>query len=947
MAQKRLTQYHMSSWSQEQGLPSSTVLSTLQSPDGYLWIGTTAGLIRFDGVRFTVPEQLKNLRGGAAIILSLAMDRHGSIWMGTNGGGLLQFDGETLREFNTKEGLPSATVNAIHVDPRGSLWVGTSRGLVRFNAGRLDRPSVTEPVWSICDASDGGLLVATFGRGVVHIGPGGITSLAGLPSRDARTVFHSKNGTEWVALPGHGLYYSSADGWTEVAPSDKALLDVWSLVEDAEGKMWIGAGARGLFRWDGKRLEALTEYTGQDNPYVLHLLADREGSLWVGSRSGLNRLRNDKLTVFTTAEGLAENVLGPMLEVEPGRWLVGTQSAGAAFWDRSGRRSTAIPALKNHRVFAMHREQAGRIWLGTDRGIATIENDRIKIKPTYAMLPNSFVFSLADAGEGRQWIGTMSGLCLYQSGKCQPFPLSEQIPKRSIFALHRDRKNALWLGYGEGALCRYDHKQVRCWGEQDGFDGADVFDLEEDKDGAIWAASMVGLARIQGDTVQWLHQKDGLPFDAVYGITVDRSGRWWLSSGEGLFQTTVAELRAALAVGGRPIYGRYFTRSDGMQSATPVAGIQPAGSLDVDGKLWFPTNRGAVFVNPEKIESNREPPSAVIEEVVVDSKIVSWGKPAAIPPGARNVEIHYTGLSLMVPERSQFEYQLEGYDNHWIAAGNRRIAFYTGLPPGQYTFRVRATNNDGLWGQVSAPLRLDQKPLPWQTMWFRALAFSVALGLVWLWNRRRLRVVEQRFNAVLAERARIARDLHDTLLGDFTGFNMQLAALAMSPQAAISPSAIENLVTQMEHSLRDARDAIQLLRSAEEDYNDFPEMLKTVCQSLADAKAISLRFRVEGQMLPISVASRECLYRVVVEAVRNAVRHSGAKCIQVQLTYSLDSIAAVVSDDGSGFDANAAVRTTSFGLKGMAERARALEAALLIKSSAEGTSVDIRVARFR
>lgn len=942
---KRITQFHLTSWSQEQGLPSSTVLSISQSKNGYLWLGTTTGLIRFDGLRFTVPDELKSLRGAAAIILCQLIDPTGTLWLGTNGGGLLRYDGKSPQAFSLTQGLPSPTVNALHFDTQGVLWVGTSKGLVRFLKGRFDRHVLTDSVWSICKATDSGLLVATFGSGLVHVDEAGVKLIEGLPSRDARTVFRTRDGTTWASVPGHGVYYTRQNQWVQLAPANKTLLDVWSMVEDPEGNLWIAAGAGGLSRWDGKQLETLSESSGLAHAYVLHLLLDAEGNLWAGARSGLTRLRNDKLTVFTIAEGLTSNMLGPMLELEPGRWLVGTQRSGAAYWNRKDYRATAIPPLKDHKVFAIHRDPAARIWLGTDHGLARIENGQVQINPDHASLPSPFVFSLADAGGGRLWVGTLSGLCLYQAGSCQAFPRDSQIPQRALFALHLDKKNALWLGYGEGTLCRYDTQSVRCWGDQDGFDGGDVFDIEEDEAGAIWVASMNGLARIKNDKITWLHQQQGLPFNAVYGITRDRSGGWWLSSGEGLFQTTIAELRKALSSPQPGIQGRHFTRFDGMLSATATAGIQPAASLDSAGNLWFPTNQGAVFLTPGNLAFNRRPATALVEEVVVDGKLLPSASQITIPPGARNLEIHYTAPSLMAPERIQFDYQLEGYDKAWVPAGNRRVAFYTGLPPGPYSFRVKATNNDGLWGPISAPLQLQQQPYLWQSDWFRVLVVIAAVALIWLWNRRRLQVAQQRFDAVLAERTRIARDLHDTLLGDFAGFRMQLGALSLDPNQSVAGSEIAKVVSKMGHSLREARDAIQLLRSGEGQTEEFPDLIRVVCKNLAETNSIPLEFELEGQIAPLSTPARDCLYRVVVEAVRNAVKHSGAKCIKVQLTYEPNSIRAKVSDDGCGFDTEQQNPTASFGLKGMSERAKAAQAQFHCHSSPQGTTIEISIAR--
>ncbi len=920
---KRLSQFHLTSWSQEHGLPGGA-LSLSQSPSGALQVGTSSGFRLFDGLRFTTPQPLDDLRGVSAIILCQAIAPDGSLWIGTNGGGLYHLSGTNLRAYTSNDGLPSTTINALHFAPSGTLWIGTNRGLVSFAHNRFSSPLLDNSVWSLADHPAGGLLLATFGQGLLHLSGTTLTPVVGLPSREARTIYRSPRGALWVSFPGVGLFQQEGDHWRHIAPANPGLRDVWSLLEDSRGHLWIAGGAAGLSRWDGATLDTLTESTGLPHPYVLTLFRDAESNIWAGARTGLMRFRDDELTRFTTSEGFPTNSPGPLLEITQDHWLVGSQNTGAYLWQPSTATTRPIPTLANHRVFALHRDPARHIWLGTDHGLAELSGS------TARLLPAPMVFTIASAGPGRLWLGTLRGLCLHNGTECQPHTAAAQIPTRPIFAIHTARNGALWLGYGEGLLCRVLNNKVRCWTDADGLEGADIFALAEDDRGDIWVASMSGLARVSGDRLSWLRSAQGLPFNPVYGLLHDGGQRFWLASGDSLFATTLPALRAAFTIPTSSIAGHLFTRFDGMPPA--VAGASPSASLSTTGEAWFPTTRGAIQLPAHSPSPPRSSPPPVIEEILVDGQL----SPSAIPAGARNLEIHYTAYQLATPEKTRFEYQLTGYDTSWIPAGTRRVAYYTGLPPGTYTFRVRTAN-----APPSIPLTLTQQPFFWQTNTFRLTLLATALLLIWLWNRWRLAQAQQRFAAVLAERARIARDLHDTILGDFTGFSLRLGAFTLPNQPPVAPSTLEPIVTRMEQSLREARSAIHLLRSTEEDDQGFLTLLQNVCQDIARAHSIAISFNTTGQPAALSITTRDCLYRVIVECVRNAVKHSRATAIHIDLSFAGNTLAARVSDNGCGFNTTAPARSNSFGLRGMHERATAAGAALNCESSPAGTTISL------
>lgn len=943
---KRITQFSVHTWSQEQGLPSSAVLSMLQGNDGYLWLGTNAGLVRFDGVRFVTPEPLSGLTAGAATILSLASGSDGSLWLGTGGGGLLRYHQGTVTTFGSAQGLPDQNVNALLFDAKGQLWIGTGAGLVVWKDGRIQpaAPGLSQdPVWSLADDGAGGLWVATYRSGLIHL-TSGVPRVygreQGLPGKDVRTVYRSRNGTLWVGVTGAGLFRSEGDRFIRVpAPAGLALVDIWSILEDRDGSLWIGAGAGGVARWNGHRMEVLTDKTGLTAGYVLTLVEDREGNLWAGARSGLNRLREDKLTPVTTGEGLPSNMIGPVMELSPGQLLLGTMDAGAAIWNGPDVPTQPVLDSPGKKVFALHRDRDSTLWLGTDHGLSRWHNGARSSYTTHHGLPSDIVFSMAPAPSGF-WVGTLNGLCLWNGQRCRPPSLDRPLPQQGVFALERARDGAIWAGFSGGGICRLQMPSVRCWGESEGLPAADVFDLHEDSSGAMWVATLAGLVRIFNQRVDILTGQHGLPANAVFGIVEDGRGLWWLSTSEGIFGIKPQNLDAVASGQQRSLQGIRLDRFDGLRSSL-TAGVQPAAWRASNGVLWFSTNRGLVSLDPARLRSNPVATPVHVEEIQVDGTVLSTQAPLEIAPGARNIAIHYSGLSLTAPERVQFRYRLEGYDDDWIDVGTRRVAYYSNLAPGLYRFRVMASNNDGLWSQPSAALDLRQQPHPWQTWWFLALCLATVGGLAYAWSRYRLAQAEARFHAVLAERSRIARDLHDTLLGDFTGVTMQLGAMLLSSPEKLNSRTLEPLVTRMEESLRDAREAVQMLRARDEPNRSLSALLAEVGQRVARDAGVEFQLIVHGEECPLPPSTWDCAYRVVLEAVRNAVRHSGSETVVVEADFRHHDLRICVRDSGCGFVPTDPPPAGHYGVKGMHEHAQAAKGQLQIESSQRGTIVEL------
>jgi signal transduction histidine kinase len=541
--------------------------------------------------------------------------------------------------------------------------------------------------------------------------------------------------------------------------------------------------------------------------------------------------------------------------------------------------------------------------------------------------------------EGRRglWVGTAAGLNLFDGKNFTVFTTRDGLSNDSVWALLEDRAGDLWIGTDGGGLNRFRDGAFYAYKSGDGFSSDIVLSLYEDRAGDLWIGTSGGLSRYRNGQFTSYTTREGLFDDVIFQILEDDSDNLWMSCNKGVFRVSKSELNDFAEGKRKSITSVSYGTADGMSSRECNGGIQPAGWKSRDGRLWFPTIKGAVVIDPNKLRINEQPPPVTIEQVIVDGQATGPSADLRLEPGARRLEFHYAGLSFLSSEKVRFKHKLEGYDNEWIDAGTRREAIYNNLAPGSYVFRVVACNNDGVWNEAGASFGFYLKPRFYQTYWFYlACALAISL-LVWALYRLRIRQIRARFLAVLAERNRIAREIHDTLAQGFVGIGLQLEAVKanlVDPTEAARQhlDLAGNLVA---HSLEEAHRTVWNLRSQSLEDGPLSEALSTIMKQLTEGARIEARMKVSGaeRRLPIRVETH--LLRIGQEAIINAVKHARAQNIEVELRFDAESVTLRVRDDGRGFDVETAPSTNEghFGLTGMRERAKQIGGRLQINST--------------
>ena len=753
----RVAEYSVQTWSSEEGLPQNTVPAIAQTRDGYLWLATQSELVRFDGVRFVGVDQ----RSSAGDVIS---DRAEGLWWAPVGGGLVRRTGGRSATWTSREGLPSDLVQKIFQDRDGAVWIGTSGGLARLRDDRIVVfAGLSQPITAFAQGRDGALWVGTAGAGLARLA-GSLSRWSvreGLPDDRVNALAVDRRGDVWVGTP-RGLARLRGGRWKtfttrEGLPNDR----VNALLEDRNGDLWIGTQG-GLTRLREGRFWSLTEEQGVKG--VLSLCEDAEGSLWVGTDTGgLVRLRP---AVFTTLDppGSREAVWSAF-EDRAGTLWIGTNDRGLLrLRGREASYLTTADGLPDNKVRPVVQGPGGDFWLGTPMGLAHWQDGRVETWTREDGLPDDQIRSLHLDGDGTLWIGTQQGLARLRGGALESFDVGSGLPRDGILVIHRDRRGTLLVGARTGLW-----RQV---GERfepvPGGPSTSVCALRDDPDGTLWVGtSREGLLRLRGGRWFAFRQRDGMFDDTAFHILEDAQGRFWMSCNRGIYRVRRADLEAFAAGKIRRIPSASFGEPDGMAAAEGSGASHPGALVSRDGRLWFPTIGGLSVVDPRKVRDNLRPPSVVLEEVLAGGRPLVWegAAPVELPPDRRKLEVHYTALSLLAPGKVRFRYRLEGLDPDWVEAGTARTAVYTNLPAGSYTFRVMACNNEGVWNEAGARLALVVVPQLWERAWFPVLcvglvflagagAFRLRLRTVRLRAAELARVVEERTRDLQREKAR-------------------------------------------------------------------------------------------------------------------------------------------------------------------------------------------------
>jgi signal transduction histidine kinase/ligand-binding sensor domain-containing protein len=938
-----VSQYAHTPWRISDGFAKGYIYSIAQTPDGYLWLGTEFGLLRFDGVR-TLPPPDPNFPTARINRLLAASD--GTLWI-ASAKGLASWKAGKLVQYPEFAGL---AVSSLLEDHEGTIWAGGSGRLCAIRKGTIQ-----------CDGEDGRLgrallslyeykgsfWVATSGLWRWQPGPLKFYPVPG-PAPVIYDLIEGDNGVLWLAMSG-GVR-QLVNGKVETSPVAAAGPSTpYRLLRDREGGLWIGTQGGGLLHVHQGRTDIFTSADGLSGDRVYGLFEDREGSIWAATDGGLDRFRDIAVATISVKQGLSSAAVGSVLAARDGSVWIG--SDGANQWDHGQitiyRKRNSSPRLAQQRnareinddglpdggVQSLFQDSRGRIWVSTPRGVAYFEDGRFV---SVGAVPSTAVHAMAEESAGSLWISDRNlGLFHLMDGR-----LVEQIrwtklgQKEPVFAaLVPDRvPGGLWLGFFQGGVAYFKDGQIRAsYAADDGLGQGAVNDLRLDRGGTLWAATEGGLSRLKSGRIATLTSKNGLPCDAVHWSIEDDAGSVWLTTPCGLVRLASAELEAWAADATRTIKAEVFDSSDGVRNFAAAGGYSPRVAKSADGKLWFSVFDGVSVVDPRHLPFNALPPPVQIEQITADRKIYGVDAKLRLPPLVRELQIDYTALSFVAPEKVRFRYKLEGHDSEWTDAGTRRQAFYNDLRPRNYRFRVMASNNSGVWNEAGASFDFSVDPKYYQTRWFQASCVVASLAVLAGLYRLRVKYLEKRLRIRMEERVnertRIARDLHDTLLQSFQGTLLRLHAVGyLLPEDSKARTQLDDVVEQARGAITEGRDAIQGLRSSATVTNDLAQAIGKTGQELAaDPNAPEFDLQVEGASRELDPIVRDEAYRIACEALRNAFLHAEAKRIEVEIHYDPRRLRLRVRDNGKGIDPKVLSeggRAGHHGLPGMHERAK-------------------------
>jgi ligand-binding sensor domain-containing protein/two-component sensor histidine kinase len=954
-----IPQYLHTSWTQEEGSSLPAIQSLAQTRDGYLWLGTGHGLIRFDGLRF-VPWEAKpgealpgrdirflqpSSEGGLWIstamgiarldqghlirypaldrwlggtpATSMMVDHEGNLWIA--GGVPTGNDLRVIRRkgsiqvYGPADGLPDHKVVKLFEDSLGNLWIGTQNGLCRWSPGNRADCLAVGPlnVFSITEDAGGELI----------IGDRMSRRLLQLAGRELRPI---------------------------LGQLGDASLDPRLVMRDRDGNIWIGTAGQGLLRLHGSRRDRFTRKEGLSSDFINGLLEDREGNLWVSTARGIDQFREPKVLHVSTLDGLSSDVINSVCISAGGDAWIGTTGGGLNHIE--GRRISHYltdSGLPSSTVLSVHEDRGGRLWAGTSGGLVYRSQNRFVEVDAPDGGHLNVVFAITEDQTGDIIAAdARKGLFSIRHGRAEKLSIAG-LEKKDVYQLLTARNGVLWIGYYQGGISAVRGNSAQFYGVDDGLPGGPVQAIYEDRDGTLWVGTRDGLSRFRGGQwASWMAQQ-GLPEGGVNGIVEDDSKGLWLMTGSGILRlerTGPNGFREGspghLAF---PLYGR----TEGLRLPSVANMANPRIAKAQDGRLWVATEDGAAVIDPRRIRSNPVPPPVAIEQLLVDGRPMETGPASGIKLRGSELQIVYTGLSLTVPESVRFRYRLDGLDRNWTDAGTRRNVTYVNLPPRKYLFRVTASNNDGVWNTTGVSLAFQIAPYFYQTRWFAVLCAGIAALLAWGIHWLQVRRVVTRFRLIAQERTRVTRELHDSLLQGFSGVVLQLEAAARQFESnpGVSKQRLERAIDQADHSLTEARRTIMSMRLPALENHSLPEALSAVGSQATEGTSISFHLAVRGHVRQLPYDAQANLYLVGREAITNAVNHARAKRIAAHLTYSTKETRLTVEDDGSGFDLESAMaKKDHWGVLGMQERAKHLGTFLSIDSAAgRGTKIEVAV----
>ena len=960
------SQYSLTAWKVEDGLPQGSVRSITQTKDGYLWVATWNGLARFDGIRFTTFHSANTPALLSSNISNVFGDSRGALWVGTDGGGAVRYEHGVFTRIDSSRGVPAARILDINEDRQGRVWLSTELGFygirndsVLHFSGRNGLPH--DYAGSVIPAPDGTMYFCTVHDvSRAHILGDSLVIEKTFPFGSSRADIDT-TGALWYFLPGKGLTRRVGDK----VSVDRRFLGpgLWDVFFPGDGRMWFATND-GLYIFGRDHTELLKQVDGVTLDRVVVVFRDREGNIWMGNTGkGLLRLRPKLLHSFSKTTGFVSDFVMCGLQDRTGSLWIGTwdkglyrhaPSAGTITPRSFARARLPVPTAS---IIDLEEFRDGTVWIGTwGLGVFTYRDKRFT--PFHqGMMKNDFTIpSIAEGADGSVWIGTAhDGVFHYSGLREDRWTTQHGLGSDEIKAVTCQRNGDVWVGTSGGGVSRISNGTVETFSRRQGLTDNFVSTIIEDREGTVWIATARGLNRwkpnhpgVAGSdgTISPITERQGLYDDATDQL-IESGDDLWVGSIHGIYRVSKKELNDVADGVIDQVHCLRLGKSDGMISEECGAKGNSCAWKTQDGRLWFSTPAGAVAFDPATIGTTARSPDVTIEEVAVENKPVAFGSELILQPGETKLDVHYTGFNFASPRSLRFKYFLDGSDKGWVDAGGERVAHYTNLDPGHYGFRVIASNSAGVWNERGASLEVTVLPPFWATWWFRVGAFIVIVGSIgWTIRAVELRKFREKMHAVEREaalereRLRIARDLHDELGARLTEIGLMTDFAQKEKKAGDRTERLKDIATTARSVIDSFREIVWTVGPQHDSLDSLAEYLAQYTSNYLRKAGIRCRLDIPEQIpdAPIRSEMRHSILMAVKEAANNIAKHSGATEVRFGLLLEDSTCRITVEDNGKGFP-SASHRRFSYGVGNMKKRMEEIGGtAELVSEKGKGTT---------
>jgi signal transduction histidine kinase/ligand-binding sensor domain-containing protein len=981
-APQSLTQYVHKTWTFNGGLPGTAIRAIVQTSDGFLWLGTDGGLARFDGLNFRVFDRTNTPAMTSEDIHSLATGSDGSLWIGTQEGLLRLKDGIFTR-YTEKDGLGGNNIAALRMDRNGTLSVHVfvSAGLPRFSqwnngkfvagdqrAGLLASLSGQCFGQSMLQDRSGDTWRVTFPvRGLSVTRNGKETRYTvrnGLSSNNVNLLFEDQRGTIWIRtdkavnrfVNGKIVQYRLRPG--ELEP------DVTCVQEDKRGDLWFQTRDDGIFRWNRQGVSHFGMKEGLSSESVRLIFDDRDGNHWIITSKGLDLLQEGFFISYGRAEGITDESSLNLMEARDGSIWVGTRSgklyrlSGDGITEYLGLTSSPLvnrpgEGYINRAILSIYQTRDEQIWVSSVAGLKVFKKGKLSSLPGVTESIYGVVETMYEDPQGVFWVGTDHGLVRFKNGKYINYSTEPGAAINAVSVIAGSTDGGLWIGTAGGGLRHFKEGAFHDYTMTDGLSSNLITSLFESTDGTLWIGTPRGLNSFKdGSFSKYATDARHALQNHICAIVEDQDRHLWISSAKEIIRVSAQELEDFAAGKGPSWSYATYGIEDGIRG-TCRQGTQPVGMTDHLGNLWFATNSGVVRVDPLSVSRGMTPLHIFLDNVSADLIPIDPIRGGSVPPGKNDLEFHYGVVSFRNPNKIQFRFRLLGFNQSWTEANTRRSAYYTNLTPGRYQFQVQVRNMDGTWNETGASIEINLRPEFYQTLWFLIfclLTLILSLAGLYVIRKRQLATqMQQRLEERLADRTRIAQELHDTFLQDIVGlvFNIELASndLALRPDDA--KGRLQGVLHQLRQTVAAGRRALTDLRSPNISYGDLANALQRLSEQLRSETGPKLKMRVEGSVNWLPPLIGDEVFQISREALFNAIRHAGARTIDITLSCTERELTLRIADDGCGIESEILHRGRSghFGLQGMKERAERIGAQFCCRSlQGVGTEIVLSVA---